>query len=250
MDTEWNLYKTLVYHREESFLARAEIAAARGEISKPLLALVYAAFGKIFQAEEILSSVENSDNEDLFEIEAKMLLVNSLRKRSEAIALASKAISRFPNAAFARYFLALDSIRSKRLQEALEHCYIFLQYYPEHDNVILLTSEVLAYLKRYKDSLEYAKRCRPSFKQKLHMVLIPIVLPRYRAPLVLLGMLGGALLPLWILIVVLVILLFGVITSLLKWNGTLIPSRLLYVVLMLVVSWWLGHWIGYLQNGL
>lgn len=249
MDMELDLYQVLVYRRQGGILPCIEIAATHGEVSKPFLSLAYAAFGEMSKAENILDSLDKGE-ETLFELEAKMLLAISRHKRPEAITLAYKILDKYPNAAFARYFLASNAIREKRPQETLDHCQIFLQHYPGHDNVTLQMSETLAYLKKYQQSMQYAKQCKPGLKQKLYVLLIPSVFPRYRLVLLFLGILAAAVeLHVLVLIIILLTLVAGIAISLLKDNGTLIPARLLYLGMMVTISWWFGHWVWSLMQG-
>ncbi|HXF90849.1 MAG TPA: hypothetical protein VNJ29_02850 [Candidatus Nitrosotenuis sp.] len=243
MEMEWNLYQTLVYHENAGVLSNIETAAAQGKISKSLLSLAYAVFGKIEQSEHILNSLEESA-ENLFELETKMLLLLHRRKRIEAMVLAMDILNKYPMAAFARYFLGTDAIRKKRPEESANHCKIFLEYYPKHDNVTLQLAEALAYMRRYQQSLEYVKQCKPSLKHKLYLLLIPSVLPKYRFILVLAGIPAAALgLPMLVLVSILLILFLGILISVLKYKGTLIPTRLFYLAIMIIISWWFGHWV-------
>lgn len=243
MEMEWNLYQTLVYHENADVLSNIETIAAQGRISKSLLSLAYATFGKIDQSEHILRSLdENAGN--LFELEAKMLLLLYRRKRIEAITLAVDILNKYPMAAFARYVLATDAIRKERPEESANHCKIFLEYYPKHDNVTLQLAEALAYTRNYQQSLEYVKQCKPSLKQRLYLLLIPSVLPKYRFILVLVGILAAALgLPMLVLVSILLTLFLGILISVLKYKGTLIPTRLFYLAIMITISWWFGHWV-------
>ncbi len=238
---ERNLYQTLVYHENADVLSNIEVVGAQGKISRSLLSLAYATFGKIDQSERILNSLDKS-TENLFELETKMLLLLYRRKRIEAMTLAMDILNKYPMAAFARYFLAIDAIRKKRPEESANHCKIFLEYYPKHDNVTLQLAEALAYMRRYQQSLEYVKQCKPSLKQRLYLILIPSVLPKYRFILVLAGILAAALgLPMFVLTSILLMLFLGIVISVLKYKGTLIPTRLFYLAIMITISWWFGH---------
>lgn len=239
---EWKLYRALVYH-DVDVLLNIEAFASQGKISKSLLSLAYATFGKINQSEHILSSLDQS-TKDLFELETKMLLLLYRRKRIEATTLAMDILDKYPKAAFARYFMATDAIRKKRPEESANHCKIFLEYYPKHDNVTLQLAEALAYMKKYEQSLEYVKQCKPSLKRRLYLVLIPSVLPQNRFILVLAGILASVVgLPMFVLDFMLLTLFLGIVISVLKYKGTLIPTRLFYLAIMITISWWFGHWV-------
>lgn len=112
MKIELDMYEALVYRDEEGTLQRIEMAAEQGRISTEILALAYAISGKISQAKEVLVSARKN-NENLFALETKMLLEISRRKIPEAMALANKILDKYPNVAFARYFLASMAIREK-----------------------------------------------------------------------------------------------------------------------------------------
>lgn len=243
MKIELDMYEALVYRDEEGILQRIEMAAEQGRISTEILALAYAVSGKISQAKEVLVSARKN-NENLFALETKMLLEISRRKIPEAMALANKILDKYPNAAFARYFLASMAIREKKFQVALGHCQTFLQHYPKHNNVTLRMSETLAYLKRYQEAIQHAKQCKPSLEQRLLVLLIPSVLPRYRLMFLLLGVLAAALnLHISVLVVVLFTLFIGILISLRKGRGILIPDRLFFLGAMVTLSWFLGRWV-------
>ncbi len=247
MKIELDMYKALVY-RDKEILSHIEMAAGQGRISKELLSLAYAVFGKISWAEDVLTLVGEND-ESLFALEAKLLLAISHRNLTEAITLSNEILDKYPNAAFARYFLASIATREKKFQSALEHYQTFLQYYPNHDNVTLRMSEALTYLKKYQEAMNYAKQCKPSLEQKLHVLLIPSVFPRYRLMVLLLGVLAAAVnLHISVLIVVLLALFTGVLISLRKGKGTLIPNRLFFLGVIVTLSWFFGHWVWSLQK--
>lgn len=243
MEIELKLYQALVYHENANILSNIEALAVQGKIPKSLLSLAYATFGKVAQSEDILNLLDEN-NTDIFELEAKMLLLLYRHKRIEAMTLAMDILDKYPNAAFARYFLATDAIRKKKPEESANHCKIFLEYYPKHDNVTLQLAEALAYMRRYQQSLEYVKQCKPSIKRMLYLLLIPSVLPKYRFMLVLAGILAAALgLPTFVLVFILLIFFVGIVISVLKYKGTLIPARLFYLAMMITISWWFGYWV-------
>jgi tetratricopeptide (TPR) repeat protein len=248
METDLEMYKALVYRDDKEIVQRIEIAARQGKISTEVLGLAYAVSGKISQAENVLVSVEKK-TENLFVLETKMLLEVSRRKIAQATTLANKILDKYPNAAFARYVLASIAIREKKFQAAFDHYQTFLQYYPQHDNVTLRLAESLTYLKRYQEAIKYAKQCKPNLEQRLLVLLIPSVFPRYRLMFLFLGVLAAAInLHILALIVVLIALFVGILISLRKGRGILIPDRLFFLGAMITLSWFFGHWVWSLQK--
>lgn len=240
-DIELNLYNRLVY-RQDNVLSDIEVVAKQGKVSAELSILAHAVLGKTE-----LTESPGLNEQSLFALEAKMLTFKFHNKYHDALLLASEIVKKYPMAGFARYLLASNGLRNKRPQETVEHSLIFLQHYPQHENAIFLLAEGLAYLRQYREAMTWIKRCKSSLKQRLYLIMVPSVLPKYRFLLLLVGIFLAVIkLNALVLLVAILLLLVGAVTSMFAYKGTLIPARLLYWILMLLASWGFGRWVLYL----
>lgn len=242
---EEKLYRTLVYYRNDDLLQQIEKAMSDRKISKCFLCLVYALFGKTSKAEDIINSL-NPESQDMYCLEAKMLIAAAHRSRSNARILAYQILAEYPHAAFARYFLARDTLAPKTLLQSLEHYRRLLEDYPNHDEILLGTAEVLTYSRKYSEAMKYVQQAKPTLRQRLYVVLISTI---GHWAILLLGvivlslLLGRLAIYVWGTSIIAIAMTIFFIARGKKEKDNFILTAFVYIALLVIIAWLLSQWI-------
>ncbi|MFZ5883756.1 MAG: tetratricopeptide repeat protein [Chloroflexota bacterium] len=245
MNTELKqqIYKMIFY----GHITNAEkILSGDLALSPCLLALVYAIQNKTKQAEEILLDARGRNCDAIDQLaceEAEMIIAFAKTGTSSALAKATKIIESHSNAAVAHYFVAQNALQQRMWDVALKHYQNILQLYPDNDGLLLDIAKVLFFLKKNNTALDYAQRAKPSLRQKMYKILIPLgrPIPRVTALLAIFGLFVitgvNPFIYIWLIV------LMGIVFFANFRKDMLISSSALYLATFSTIIWLFIHWV-------
>lgn len=175
MQNKEQIYKMIF---DGKALAVEEILLSMPNYSPCLLSLAYLIQNKIQSAEQILRTVIQPDLDLIDQLayeESSMILSFKNIQSVAALAQAQKIIEAYPNASFARYFLARNARKQRSWGKALDHYEKLVAIYPDNDSLLLDVAEVMVFLKKSALALDYVIRAKPSARQRSYKILIPLI---------------------------------------------------------------------------